>query len=134
MHLRSTAQFDFDSVLLPYSYTLMQNPIYQAKFEELHRHCMQHDVAMQTIKGIVWRPWDDRPQTRTTWYEPLEEQQAIDNAVHWVLGQPGVFLNSAGDVDVLPKILDAAARFETRPTDDVMAHDVDRLEMVPLFT
>jgi aryl-alcohol dehydrogenase-like predicted oxidoreductase len=134
MHLRSTAHFDFDSVLLPYSYTMMQNPVYQAKFEELYRHCMANDVAMQTIKGIVWRPWGGRPQTRTTWYEPLEEQQAIDNAVHWILGKPGVFLNSAGDVDVLPKVLAAAARFEARPTDDIMAHDLDRLEMAPLFT
>jgi predicted aldo/keto reductase-like oxidoreductase len=134
MHLRSTAHFDFDSVLLPYSYTMMQNPIYQAKFEELHRHCMQNDIAMQTIKGIVWRPWGDRPQTRTTWYEPLEEQQAIDNAVHLVLGKQSTFLNSAGDVDVLPKILEAAARFEARPADSVMAHDVARLEMAPLFT
>lgn len=134
MHLRSTAHFDFDSVLLPYSYTMMQNPIYQTKFEELYQHCTANDIAMQTIKGIVRRPWGDHPQTRTTWYEPLEEQQAIDNAVHWILGKPGVFLNSAGDVDVLPKVLDAAARFVTRPKDDVMNNDVERLAMAPLFT
>ena len=39
-------------------------------------------------------------------------------AVHWVLGNPQVFLLTTGDVDVLPKLLDAAERFAAsgRPT------------------
>ncbi len=58
-----------------------------------------------------------RPQTRATWYQPLEEQAAIDKAIHWVLGRPGVFLNTVGDITLLPRVLDAAARFEQAPTD-----------------
>ncbi len=34
-HKRSLERFDFDSVLLPYSYVLMQNPAYAADFEAL---------------------------------------------------------------------------------------------------
>ena len=35
MHLRSLARFDFDSVLLPYNYPIMQNPQYAANFEKV---------------------------------------------------------------------------------------------------
>jgi hypothetical protein len=50
------------------------------------------------------------------------------------LGQPGVFLNTAGDVRLLPKVLDAAERFDgTRPGDAAMAALVARQSMAPLF-
>ena len=34
-HLRSLERFDFDSVLLPYSYIMMQDPHYAAAFERI---------------------------------------------------------------------------------------------------
>ena len=67
---------------------------------------------MQTIKSISLAPWNGREQTVGTWYEPLREQDDIDLAVHWVLGRPSVFLNTVGDVGLLPRVLDAANRFE----------------------
>lgn len=51
----------------------------------------------------------------TYFYESLDSQAAIDRAVYWVLGTPDIFLITAGDMRVLPKILDAASRFEARP-------------------
>ena len=89
---------------------------------------------MQTIKSICRRPWGDRPHTRATWYEPLEDQAAVDANVHWVLSQPDIFLNTVGDIHVLPKVLDAANRFEGAPSDDEMGQMVAEQEMVPLFT
>ena len=71
--------------------------------------------------------------TRSTWYEPLEAQADIDLAVWWVLGRPGVFLNTAGDVEVLPRVLDAAERFEKRPTDAEIASMLKRAKTEPLF-
>ena len=56
-----------------------------------------------------------------TWYEPLREQADIDLAAHWVLGRPEAFLLTAGDVEILPRLLDAAERFERRPSDEQMA-------------
>jgi aryl-alcohol dehydrogenase-like predicted oxidoreductase len=132
-HRRSLERFDFDSVLLPYSYVLMQNPQYAADFEALMAVCQARNVAVQTIKAIVRAPWGDRAHTRATWYEPLEDQADIDRAVHWVIGRPGVFLNTAGDIHVLPKVLDAASRFEARPTDDEMRAAAEQQEMAPLF-
>ena len=75
-------------------------------------------------------PWEGREKTATTWYEPLREQADIDLATHWVLGNPQVFLLTTGDVTVLPKLLDAAERYETRPGDEQMR----RLELTALFT
>jgi aryl-alcohol dehydrogenase-like predicted oxidoreductase len=133
MHKRSLERFDFDSVLLPFSYILMQNAGYAADFEALMEICRARNVAVQTIKSIVRAPWGEREHTTATWYEPLSDQADIDKAVHWVLGRPGVFLNTAGDVHVLPKVLDAASRYETRPSDDEMRALMEGEEMAPLF-
>ena len=65
--------------------------------------------------------WDGRDAPRRTWYEPLREQADIDLAAHWVLGNPQVFLLTTGDVEILPRLLDAAERFESRPPDEQMA-------------
>ena len=133
MHLRSLERFDFDAVLLPYSYVQMQNPQYAADFDKLTNVCKERNVAVQTIKSLVRRPWGDREQTRATWYEPLEEQAAVDRAVHWVLGNPQVFLNTVGDIHVLPKVLDAASRFESKPSDEEMQEIKANYDMAPLF-
>jgi aryl-alcohol dehydrogenase-like predicted oxidoreductase len=133
MHHRALDRFPFDSVLLPYNYPLMKNPQYAADFEELFGACRERDVAVQTIKSITQAPWGDREQTAATWYEPLTEQADIDLAVNWVLGRPGLFLNTVGDIHVLPKVLDAASRLDARPSDMEMDHLVAQREMEPLF-
>lgn len=134
MHRKSLERFDFDSVLLPYNYPMMQNPLYAEGFAEVLRLSQERDVAVQTIKGITRRPYPNDNRPHATWYEPLTDQASIDLAVHWVLGQEGIFLNTAGDIDLLPKILDAASRFETRPSDKIMQNLVDAKQMLPLFT
>ena len=133
LHRRALERFDFDSVLLPYSYIMLQNPQYAADVNALLAVCAERHVAVQAIKSITRAPWHDRPHTRTTWYEPLEDQRALDRAVHWVFGNPIVFLNTAGDIHVLPKILDAASRFTARPTDQEMDAILTEQAMEPLF-
>jgi aryl-alcohol dehydrogenase-like predicted oxidoreductase len=132
-HMRSLERFEFDSVLLPYNYILFQNAQYAADFEALVEMCRKRQVAVQTIKGIARRPWDERPRTANTWYQPLVEQEAIDKAVHWVLGNPYVFLNTASDIHILPKVLNAASRFKARPSDEEMDEVLAEKEMVPLW-
>jgi aryl-alcohol dehydrogenase-like predicted oxidoreductase len=134
MHLRSLERFPFDSVLLPYSYVQMRDERYAADFDTLLEVCSGRGVAVQTIKSISLAPWDGREQTAATWYEPLREQADIDLAVHWVLGNPHVFLNTVGDVTLLPKVLGAAERFTSRPGDDAMDELLARRNLVPLFS
>ncbi|HEX5140690.1 MAG TPA: aldo/keto reductase [Dehalococcoidia bacterium] len=134
IHKRSLDRFPFDSVLLPLNYPMLQNEQYRSDFYALLEVCQQRNVAVQTIKAITLGPWEERPHDAATWYEPLREQEDIDTAVHWVLGQPGVYLNTASDVTLLPKILDAAERFDGhRPDDETMQALVDRQNMAPLF-
>jgi len=132
-HLRSLERFNFDSVLLPYSYIMMQDPHYAAAFEQVAAVCAERNVAMVTIKSIARRPWWGRERTRATWYQPFEDQGDIDAAVHWVLARPGIFLASVGDIHLLPKVLDAASRFESAPAEETLREQRTRLEMIPLF-
>jgi aryl-alcohol dehydrogenase-like predicted oxidoreductase len=132
-HRRSLARFNFDSVLLPYNFVTMRLPYYAENFEALVATCRERTVAVQTIKSIALRPWSGREHTQTTWYEPLTAAEDIDAAVWWVLGRAGVFLNTVGDVDLLPKVLDAAGRFEHRPAESDMSSMLDRAQAEPLF-
>jgi aryl-alcohol dehydrogenase-like predicted oxidoreductase len=132
-HLQSLERFPFDSVLLPYSYVLMRDPVYSADFEALASVCEARGVAIQTIKAITRRPWGDRARDRATWYQPLESPEAISLAVHWVLGREAVFLNTVGDIHVLPRVLEAAASYRARPSDAAMVALAQEQEMEPLF-
>jgi len=133
MHERALKRFDFDSVLLPYNYFMHLNERYRKEFEEVVRTCQERNVAVQTIKSIARGPWGITPQNRNTWYQPLEEQTDIDKAVHWVLGHPNVFLNTVGDVTLLPKVLDAAARFQRPPASEKMDEMAKSNKMSSLF-
>jgi aryl-alcohol dehydrogenase-like predicted oxidoreductase len=132
-HKRSLQRFDFDSVLLPYNYTTLQSAYYRENFYAVKAICQERNAAVQTIKSLAYRPWSGRERTNSTWYEPLQEQSDIDTAVHWAMGEPGIFVISSGDVQLLPKILDAAERFASRPSDADMQSMVQRLAMEPLF-
>lgn len=133
MHRRSLARFPFDSVLAPYNYVQMRDPRYAETFEALAAVCAERNVALQTIKSLAWRRWEGRAATAATWYEPLREQADIDLAAHWVLGHPRAFLLTTGDVEILPRLLDAAERFERRPTDEQMSRLAADREATALF-
>jgi aryl-alcohol dehydrogenase-like predicted oxidoreductase len=132
-HRRSLERYEFDSVLLPYNWVTMQNPYYAENFDALQGTCAERGVAVQTIKSAARRPWRGRPHTAATWYEPYDDQDAIDLSVWWALGRDGIHVISPGDVDVLPKVLDAAARFEEVPTDEAMRALSERAAAAPLF-
>lgn len=137
-HRRSLERFDFDSVLAPYNYLTMRVPYYAEQFNALLATCQEREVAVQTIKSIAYRPWMGRPHTHAVWYEPLTDQEDIDLAVWWALRRPGIFLNTVGDIHLLPRVLDAASRFDARPeeagpSDEQMGALVARLGMEPLF-
>ena len=133
MHQRSLERFEFDSVLLPYNYQMMQNEVYRAGFEEVAEICRARNCAVQTIKGITRRPYITDQHSHATWYEPLTDQASIDKAVHWGLGNEDVFLNTVGDIHLLPKVLDAAQRFEERTPEPAMQAMAAEWEMAPLF-
>ncbi len=125
--------YSFDSILLPFNFIQMQNPVYASEFEALIQRCKAQNVGVQTIKSISRGPKSEGDQDHATWYEPLVDDRAITNAVHWVLGHPDVFLNTVGDIHLLKKVLLAADSFESRPPDEMMLADVREFDIKPLF-
>jgi len=133
MHRRSLERFPFDSVLLPYNFTMMNTPAYAADFEALVAICRDRNVAVQTIKSVARRRWQDDASRRFSWYEPLKDADAIRRAVHFVLSRPGMFLNTSSDATLLRTILDAAVQPPDEPARATLEADVRRYAMEPLF-
>ena len=136
MHLRSLERFDFDSVLLPYNFSLLQNDAYRDAIERLLDVCLERDVAVQTIKSLARRRWsDDDTEPHFSWYAPISDSQPLVRSVRWVLARPGILLNTSSDARLLRATLEAAsaAMSTGSPSDDEMRADVDQLGIVPLF-
>lgn len=135
MHMKSLEVYDFDSVLLPYNFVLMQNPAYAAEFNELKLWCAECNIAIQTIKSLARGPLGENQKKKyNVWYDAIDSDSAIDHAVNWVLGDPDVFLNTAGDLTLLEKTLAVADQPLERPTDAVMQEDMKKLGITSLFT
>ena len=133
IHMRSLEKFDFDSVLLPYNFMLMQNPAYAADFEALYTLAQSKNVAVQVIKTVQRRPWRDQSHFAATWYEPFNDQASIDLAIHWAMGRSGAFINTAGDIHLLPKLLAAASRFDQVPSSGQMQAMLQSQAAEPLW-
>lgn len=132
IHLKSIERYAFDSVLLPYNYVICQNPEYAADFDRLVQTCKEKGIAVQTIKSIARRPYPNE-RTHGCWYEPLVEQDDLNRAVSWVLGNPDVFLISVGDVSIMPQVLKAASAVGPKPSDDDMRGMVGAQGMELIF-
>ena len=59
--------------------------------------------------------------------------QKAGRPVKMVMDRGDVFINTAGDCDLLPKVLDAAARFEQAPSDAQMDALLEAQTMTPIF-
>jgi aryl-alcohol dehydrogenase-like predicted oxidoreductase len=134
MHLKSLDEFEFASVLVPYNFSMRQDPDFSSDLEALIATCQERKVAVQTIKAIARRRWTDAdPDKRFSWYMPIREPDALQRAVSYVLGRPGLFLNTTSDATILPAVFAAAADEITLPSDAEMAQDQKDLGIEPLF-
>jgi hypothetical protein len=134
MHLRSLREYPFASVLVPYNFSMRQSEPYRSDLEALIAECETKQVAIQTIKAVARRRWtDDDPSRRFSWYMPLEDPGARSRAVGYVLGRPGLFLNTTSDATLLPAIYAAARSGVELPGDDQMQSDADTFGIEPLF-
>ncbi|HAP76628.1 MAG TPA: aldo/keto reductase [Acidimicrobiaceae bacterium] len=134
MHLRSLQRFPFDSVLLPYNYSMLARPDYRPDVDALLALCAERGVAVQTIKSVARRRWPaDSTDPHFAWYQPLPAGDALRRAVAFVLSNPQVFLNTSSDARLLPAIVDAASAGLGRPSDDELASDASDLGVQALF-
>ncbi|HUX75770.1 MAG TPA: aldo/keto reductase [Anaerolineae bacterium] len=132
--LEALRRFDFDSVLFPINFVLYADPAYRRDAEELLRQCRAHDVGTMIIKTVARGPWGDRPKTYTTWYEPFDDPDHVQQSVNFALSQDVTGLCTAGDVTILPLFLEACERFARMSTDEQEALIATATEYEALFT
>ena len=134
MHKRSLQRFNFDSVLMPWNYFASQHQTYAPDFFETWQICRERDIAVQTIKSIARGPWAaGAVKSYKTWYEPLMIEEDISQAIGWILSQQGLFLNSAGDVKLLPAFLRAASQNQQTPEDAEMEQLSQKMDLASIF-
>lgn len=111
VHLEALRRFDFDTIMFPVSPAIYRNAAYRRDAEALLAEAAARDVGVQTIKMLARGGWGGREREINVWYDPHREQPDIDRSLWFVLSQPVHTAPSTGDLRLLPKILDAAARF-----------------------
>jgi aryl-alcohol dehydrogenase-like predicted oxidoreductase len=110
-HLEALRRFPFETVLTPWNWRLAQHPDYARDFESLVDEIVAQDAALMVIKSVARNLWRDGAHGRSTWYEPLEDQDAIDAAVAFALSRPEVTgIATAGDVGLVPMMVAAERR------------------------
>ena len=134
IYLEALRRFDFDSVLFPLNFVQMGNPEFRKNAEELIKTCKAKDVGTMIIKTITKGPWGEKQKTATTWYEPFEQAEEIQQAVNFALSYDVTGLCTAGDTRILPLVLKACKNFER-----LESHNLDKMiqsgqQYEPLFT
>ena len=112
IQLEALKRYDFDMVMFPVNVAMYKNSDYRNSSEKLIAECHKKDVGIQTLKMIARGGWDGRVKDCGTWYDPYRKQKDVDNALWWQLSQPIHTAPSCGEISLLEKVLDAAARFE----------------------
>ena len=134
MHLQSLEAYPFDSILVPYNYAMMQQPQYADDFNALYNMCQDRGVAMQTIKSIAARRWqDDDEEKRFSWYRPITDADAMKRAIDFVLNRENLFVNTSSDATLLERSLDAIAQPTAEVDLALLAEDAQRFGVEALF-
>ncbi len=117
VHFEALRRFDFDTIMFPVGAAIFRNPDYRSNAEVLLAETASRNVGVQIIKSIARGGWGDHKREHATWYDPYRLQTDIDRALWWALSQPVHTAPSAGDVNLLPRVLDAAERFVSLSTE-----------------
>jgi len=133
IYLEALRRFDFDSVLFPLNFVQMANPEYRKNAEELIATCKAKDVGTMVIKSITKGPWGEKQHTATTWYEPFDKIDEIQNGVNFALSYQVSGLCTAGDTRVLPLVLQACENFSPLNTDEMEEMIKSGKQYEPLF-
>ena len=110
--IEALRRFDFDTVMFPLNPASARDWQYRADSNALIQECQARNVGIQTIKMIARGGWRDGTKDCNTWYDPHRGQADIDRSLWWVLSQPIHTAPSCGEISLLPKVLDAAERYQ----------------------
>lgn len=126
---------DFDTLLLPVYIGALVNPDPVNDFRDVLKVAQEKNIGVTAIKSICKGRWSKGPIYKT-WYEPLNTQELIDQAVWFTLSQKGVTTYSLPcDIRLWPQIFDAVKRFKPLDNNEI-EHIIINAEMngyKPLF-
>ena len=124
--IEALRRFPFDTVMFPINPVQFANSIYYEKSVEVYKKCAQQNVGIMGIKSIAKKPWSNEGENPyDTWYEPYDDPGLIQNAINFVLSYPVTGICTAGDVNLLPIVLDACAHYSIMDIDqqnDMISH------------
>ena len=134
MHQKSIEFFPFDSVLMPWSWFISNYRNYPRDFNNTLKLCNEKNIAVQTIKAVARGPYAAGiKKSHTTWYQPMEDTESIKKSVGWVLSYKNIFLNSVGDVNILPHVLRSANKLEKKPSEEEMNQISENIGLSSIF-
>ena len=134
LFLTALERFDFDSVLFPINYVQYGDAKYWEDTENLLELCQEREVGTMIIKSITKGPWGEKPHTHITWYEPFTEPDRIQEGVNFALSQNVTGICTAGDPQLLPKVLQACENFRPLNEQEQEALLKKGAQYEPLFT
>jgi aryl-alcohol dehydrogenase-like predicted oxidoreductase len=133
IYLEALRRFDFDSVLFPLNFVQMANPEFRKYAEELIATCKAKDVGTMVIKSITKGPWGEKQHTATTWYEPFDQIDEIQKGINFALSYDVSGICTAGDIRVLPLVLQACENFSRLNRDEMEEMIKSGKQFEPLF-
>ena len=126
-------RFDFDSVMFPLTFVQMADPEFRASAEELIATCKAKDVGALVIKSVTKGPWGEKEHSATTWYEPFKKSDEIQRAVNFALSYDVTGICTAGDIHVLPLVINACENFSRLNKDEMEEMIKSSEQYEPLF-
>jgi aryl-alcohol dehydrogenase-like predicted oxidoreductase len=133
IYLEALRRFDFDSVLFPLNFVQMANPEYHRHAKELISVCRAKDVGTMIIKSVTKGPWGEKQHTATTWYEPFDEMDMIQQSVNFALSYDVTGLCTAGDIRILPMMIQACQNYTELNHEQMEAMIESGKKYEPLF-
>lgn len=118
LFLQAIERFDFDTVMFPLNYALMGQEQYRKDVLALIDVCNRKNIGRMIIKSVAKGPWNERPKTHTTWYEPYKTPLAVQEAVNFVLSQDVTAICMPGDITVIPMVLQGCEQYESMSEDE----------------
>lgn len=134
IYIEALKRFDFDSVLFPLNFVQMSDPAFRKDAETLIALCKEKDVGTMLIKTVTKGPWGEKQKTATTWYEPFDKLEEIQQAVNFALSYEVTGLCTAGDIKILPMVLEACRNFVPMSQSEREAMIQSGQQFEPLFT
>ena len=130
-----TLSDDFDTVLLPVYVASLVNPNPVNDFKKILQIARDKNIGVTAIKAISKNRWKG-DSAYNTWYEPLDKQELVNQAVWFTLSQDGVTTYSLPcDVRLWPLVLNAAKLYKKLDTEELekIVNMARENEFHPLF-